>query len=56
MQRMKRTGAIGRGIWGRCGGYTSIWLLRLSKKLTPSIISFLMFVFINPLKSTYNQL
>ena len=34
----------------------SSYKLRLSKKLTPSIISFLIFVFINPPKITYNQL
>ena len=32
------------------------YLLRLSKKLTLSIISFLIFVFINPPKITHNQL
>ena len=32
------------------------YLLRLSKKLTPSIISFLIFVFIDRPKITHNQL
>ena len=32
------------------------YLLRLSKKLTPSTISFLIFAFINPSKTMHNQL
>jgi hypothetical protein len=31
-----------------------MYLLRLSKKLTPSVISFLIFALINPLKITPN--
>ena len=27
MPRLKRMGALGRDVWGRAGGYTSIWLI-----------------------------